>query len=111
MSQSQTIATTGNLEFSSDIVHNGRDATSIPGSVTVFHLEGEQFGVMQEVVELSVSDEGMNGTSVEPVSPGAVVSMGFEQPGYPARKGEVVGCIRCDEGWQIGIQFHANAAA
>ena len=98
-------------EFSSVVVHKGRNATSIPGSVTVFHLEGEEFGLMHEVVELQVSDEGINGRSTNPVSPGSVVSMGFEAPGFPARRGEVVGCVRCPQGWQIGIEFHASTAA
>ena len=111
MSQFQAFENTGNHDFSASFVHKGRDATAIPGSVTVFHLEGEEFGLMHEVIELSVSDEGVNGRSTEPVSPGAVVSMGFEAPGIPARRGEVVGCVRCHEGWQIGIEFHNNAAA
>ena len=111
MSQAQAFSGTDLQEFSSALVHKGRNATAIPGSVTVFHLEGEAFGLMHEVVELRVSDEGINGRSSEPVSPGSVVSMGFEAPGFPARKGEVVGCVRCREGWQIGIEFHASTAA
>ena len=111
MQQAEMSNGTPSMEFATQVVHDGNSASEIPGSVTVFHLEGETFGQMHEVIELSVSECGLDGRSSEPVSPGAVVSMGFEAPGHPARRGEVVGCVRHGEQWKVGIQFEANTAA
>lgn len=98
-------------EFVSAWLAGNRQSHPIPGSATVFHLEGDDFGVMHEVVELALCGDGVEGTSPEPVVPGSVVSLGFEAPGHPARRGEIVDCVRCDEGWKIGIAFDAQAAA
>ena len=75
------------------------------GSATIFHLEGDEFGQMYEVMEISICSSGIEGFSKYPVIPGSMVSMGFESPQHHARCGEVIGCVRCDEGWKIGIEF------
>ena len=98
-------------EFASAWFAGDRESHSIPGMATVFHLEGDDFGLMHEVVELSLCGRGIEATSPQPVVPGSVVSLGFEAPGHPARPGEIVGCVRCDEGWKIGIAFDERIAA
>ena len=98
-------------EFASAWLEGHRDAHEIPGSATVFHLEGDQFGLMHEVVELSLCGEGVEAISNDPMAPGAIVSLGFEAPGQHARRGEIVGCVRCESGWKIGIAFDGQVAA
>jgi|AJXC01.1.fsa_nt_gi hypothetical protein len=98
-------------KFTSAWLGGNRDSHSIPGAATVFHLEGDEFGIMHEVVELTLCGHGIEGTSSAPVIPGAQVSLGFEAPGHPARRGEIIGCVRCEEGWKIGIAFDERAAA
>jgi hypothetical protein len=99
------------LGFSGVLLAGTHASEPIFGAVTVFHLEGERFGSMQEVVELSLSEVGVEGLSADPVEPGAVVSLGFEAPGHPARRGEIIGCVRCEGGWKVGIEFDLCEAA
>ena len=111
MNVTNTLIDGPRTEFASAWLAGNRDFHSIPGSATVFHLEGDDFGVMHEVVELALCGDGVEGTATKPVVPGSVVSLGFEAPGHPARRGEIVGCVRCEDGWKIGIAFDAQAAA
>lgn len=97
--------------FSGALLAGTSASEPLSGAVTVFHLEGDRFGSMHEVVELSLSEVGVEGFSAEPVAPGAVVSLGFEAPGHPARRGEIIGCVRCDGGWKVGIEFDVREAA
>ncbi len=83
----------------------------VSGAATVFHLEGEEFGHMHEVMKISICSSGIEGFSKNPVIPGSVVSMGFESPNHHARRGAIVGCVRCEEGWKIGIEFDSQFAA
>mgnify|MGYP001221748251 CR=1 FL=1 len=98
-------------EFKTAWLSGLRVGEPVLGAATVFHLEGEEFGLMYEVMEISICNSGLEGFSKEPVVPGAVVSMGFESSSHYARRGEVVGCVRCDAGWKIGIEFDSQFAA
>lgn len=98
-------------EFKTAWLSGLRVGEPVLGPATVFHLEGDQFGQMYEVMEISICRSGIEGFSKNPVIPGSVVSMGFESPSLHARRGEVVGCVRCDTGWKIGIEFDNQFAA
>ena len=77
------------------------------GSATAFHLDGDRFGEMHDLVELSISDRALEARTAAQVPTGARVSLGFEQPGTPARQGEVVTCDPCGDGFRIGITLAA----
>ena len=81
----------------------------LAGSATAFHLDGDRFGTMHDLVELAISEEALEARSLQAVPTGARVSLGFEAPGHPARQGEVVACDPCGEGFRVGIRL-ANAA-
>jgi len=81
----------------------------IPGSATAFHLDGDRFGTMHDLVELAISEQALEARSHQAVPPGSRVSLGFEAPGNPARQGEVVACDPCGDGFRVGIRL-ANAA-
>ncbi|MDE0888826.1 MAG: hypothetical protein OSA40_05135 [Phycisphaerales bacterium] len=81
----------------------------LSGTATIFHLDGERFGEMHDLVELAISDDALEGRANAPVPAGASVSLGFEALGTIARRGEVVQCDACGEGWRIGIRL-ASAA-
>lgn len=81
----------------------------IDGGATAFHLDGERFGVMHELVELSISEGALEARSIEAVPTGAEVSLGFETRGMPARRGRVVHCDPCGKTWKVGIRL-AEAA-
>ena len=63
--------------------------------------EGEEFGLMYEVMEISICNSGLEGFSKEPVVPGAVVSMGFESSSHYARRGENVSRSRDRNGEKV----------
>ena len=81
----------------------------IGGNATVFHLDGDRFGVMHD----PRGDRGLGGAlearSREVVPMGATVSVGFEATEMTARRGEVVHCDPCEGGWKVGIRL-ADAA-
>ena len=81
----------------------------LSGTATIVHLDGERFGEMHDLVELAISDGALQGRSATPVAAGASVSLGFQAPGTIARRGEVIQCDACGEGWRIGIRL-ASAA-
>ncbi len=81
----------------------------IDGGATAFHLDGDRFGVMHELVELSILDGALEARTGEVVPTGAQVSLGFQTPGMTARRGEVVRCDPYGEGWKVGIRL-ADAA-
>ncbi|MDG2021311.1 MAG: hypothetical protein P8J59_05125 [Phycisphaerales bacterium] len=81
----------------------------LSGTATIFHLDDERFGEMHDLVELAISEEALEGRAASPMPAGASVSLGFEAPGTVARRGEVIQCDACGEGWRIGIRL-ASAA-
>ncbi len=81
----------------------------LPGSATAFHLDGDRFGVMHDLIELAISEEALEARALQAVPTGSRVSLGFEAPGTPARQGEVVACDPCGDGFRVGIRL-ATAA-
>ena len=79
----------------------------ITGTATAFHLDGDRFGTMHHLLELSISEEVLEAKAAEAVPTGSNISLGFETPGLTARRGEVVNCDPCDEGWRVGIRMTA----
>lgn len=77
----------------------------LPGGATVFHLDGDRFGSMQALVDLSISEDVLEARADEQVPQGSVISLGFESPGTPARRGEVVHCDRHGDRWHVGIRL------
>lgn len=84
---------------------------TLGGAATVMRVAGDQFGEMHELTMLDVSAEGFGGTSDTPIEPGAIVSIGFEAPGYPARRGEVARCLPCGNGYRVAVRFENRLAA
>ena len=79
----------------------------LAGTATAFHLDGDRFGVMHDLVELAISDHALEARSLDLVPTGARVSLGFEAPGTPARQGQVVACDPCGDGFRVGIRLAA----
>ena len=48
---------------------------------------------------------------VEPIEPGSKVSLGFEAPGYVAKRGEVVACLELGSTFRVAIRFEQRLAA
>jgi hypothetical protein len=87
------------------------DRWPLEGVATAFRLAGERFGDMHELRLIDYSPRGMGAVSHSVIEPGTIVSIGFQAPGYPAKRGEVVGCHPCGQGYRISIEFHAGLAA
>jgi hypothetical protein len=81
----------------------------LPGSATAFHLDGDRFGTMHDLVELAISEQVLEARTHQAVPTGSRVSLGFEAHGTPARQGEVVTCDPCGDGFRVGIRL-ATAA-
>jgi hypothetical protein len=87
------------------------DRWPMQGAATLFRLGGERFGEMVNLHMEDFSPRGMGATSDTPIEPGAVVSVGFSAPGYPAKRGVVVSCVPCGRGYRVGVLFEARLAA
>lgn len=81
------------------------------GAATAFGLEGEHFGIMHEMTMCDCSHGGIAAISDDPIHPGTVVSIGFQQPGMIARRGVVRRCEPCGEGYRVGIEYQMRQAA
>lgn len=77
----------------------------LPGGATVFHLDGDRFGSMQALVDLAINEDVLEARADEQVPAGSMISLGFEAPGTPARRGEVVHCDRHGDRWHVGIRL------
>jgi len=87
------------------------DRWNVQGIATAFCIAGERFGEMYELRMLDFSEEGMGSTCDRAIPPGSVVSIGFQAPGFLARRGEVVHVQPCGNGYRVAIRFDALAAA
>jgi len=87
------------------------DRWPMEGAATLFRLGGERFGEMIGMRMIDFSLRGMGATSDTPVEPGAVVSVGFSSPGYPAKRGTVASCLPCGKGYRVGVMFESRLAA
>jgi hypothetical protein len=87
------------------------DRWPIDGVATAFRLGGERFGDMHELRLIDYSHSGLGAVSDTVIEPGTPVSIGFQAPGYTAKRGEVVACHPCGHGYRISIEFRASLAA
>ena len=87
------------------------DRWSATGLATAFCLTGDAFGQMHDLSLTDYSHDGMGAISTGPVTPGTEVSVGFSAPGHLARRGTVLRCDPCGQGYRVAIQFQARLAA
>jgi hypothetical protein len=87
------------------------DRWNVHGVATAFCIAGEHFGEMYDLHMLDISAEGMGATCDEAIPPGSAISIGFEAPGYLAKRGEVLHCQPIGHGYRVAIRFDALAAA
>jgi hypothetical protein len=78
---------------------------------TAFCLSGDTFGRIADLRLMDHSHDGMGAISPHPLEPGTEISIGFAAPGYLARRGTVLRCEPCGEGYRIAVQFQARLAA
>ncbi len=99
--------TTGPLRFE----RRRTDRWPLDGVATAFELAGEGFGRTHGLRMLDCSEEGMGAVSDTVVCPGTTVSVAFQAPGYPARRGFVSRCRPCGDGYRMAIVFDRRLAA
>lgn len=81
------------------------------GKATAFVIGGNQFGVMHEWNVIDCAHEGIGALSDRPIQPGTVVSIGFDRPGRPARRGVVTRCLPAGAGYRVGVRYEGRLAA
>jgi hypothetical protein len=87
------------------------DRWPVNGLATAFCLGGDAFGRIHDLSLTDYSHDGMSAISVGPIAPGTEVSVGFSAPGQLARRGAVLRCDPCGNGYRVAIQFQARLAA
>ena len=87
------------------------DRWPVQGTATAFCISGDIFGRMHDLRLLDYSDHGLGAVSDSAIDPGTIVSIGFQAPGYAARRGTVLRCTPCGEGYRVAIQFEWRRAA
>jgi hypothetical protein len=80
-------------------------------AATAFRLSGEGFGRLHELHVTDMTHDGMGAISDTVVEPGSTVTVGFENPGYLARRGTVVRCVPCGHGYRVAVRFERRLAA
>lgn len=78
---------------------------------TAFELGGNSFGHMHSIKVLDYSDGGLGAMSDTPLTPGSMISIGFASPGMYAKRGTVLRCVPCGDGYRLSVQFEARMAA
>jgi hypothetical protein len=81
------------------------------GKATALVIGGNQFGVMHEWNVIDCANEGMGALSDRLIHPGTVVSIGFDKPGRPARRGVVTRCLPAGTGYRVGVRYEGRLAA
>jgi hypothetical protein len=87
------------------------DRWTLDGVATAFEVAGVDFGRTHTLRMHDYSHAGMGAFSDSPVMPGTTVSIGFQAPGYPARRGTVHRCEPCGNGYRVAICFEQRLAA
>ena len=87
------------------------DRWRLDGHATAFVLSGDHFGHMQELQMIDYSSDGLGAVCDGPMPPGAEVSIGFSAPGHAAKRGRVIRCLPCGEGYRVAVQFQLRLAA
>ena len=80
-------------------------------AASAFCLQGEQFGRTYDLQLLDFGHGGLGAVVQEPVDRGALMSFGFEHPGYTAHRGRVVECRPAAEGYRLAVQTKGPVAA
>lgn len=88
-----------------------RDRWPMDGGATAFQLAGDSFGRMHALHMHDYSEHGMGAISETPIPPGSIVSVGFQAPGHLAKRGEVIRCEPCGEGYRVAIIFEHRMVA
>jgi hypothetical protein len=87
------------------------DRWPLSGAATAFRLSGQAFGETHELSLVDGSDDGLGAHSDSVIEPGAMVSIGFQSPGVVARRGTILRCTPCGNGYRIAIQYQGRMAA
>ena len=87
------------------------DRWPVQGVATAFRVAGERFGQMQALKMIDYSWEGLGASCPEPLEPGTILSLGFQAPGYVAKRGVVLRCLPCGDGYRVAIRFDSLLAA
>lgn len=87
------------------------DRWPVQCEATAFRLSGEGFGRFHELRVTDMAHQGMGAICQTPVEPGSLVTVGFENPGYLARRGTVVRCTPCGQGYRVAVRFEQRLAA
>jgi hypothetical protein len=81
------------------------------GVATAFCLSSDAFGQMHELALVDYSHDGLGAMCSQPIAPGTEISVGFSMPGHLARRGTVLRCEPCGEGYRVAVQFQLRLAA
>ncbi len=87
------------------------DRWGLDGIATAFELGGEAFGRMHTLKMIDYSDLGMGAASETVIPPGTEVSVGFQSPGYIAKRGTVIRCLPNGDGYRVAVGFEQRLAA
>jgi len=87
------------------------DRWPLDGVATAFHLGGDEFGQMHTLRMADYSHAGLGAECDEPIHPGSLVSIGFQAPGYVAKRGHVVRCEPNGDGYRVAVVFEHRMAA
>lgn len=83
----------------------------VDGAATALRIAGEHFGRIHDLALIDYSHGGMAATSSEPIEPGALISIGFQPDGLTARRGTVLRCFPCGDGYHLAVRFEQRLAA
>ena len=87
------------------------DRWPMQGKASAICVAGETFGEIFDLRMLDFSPGGMGAMSDRPLPPGMIITVGFQEPGQPARRGTVTRCQPWGDGYRIGIVFQMRLAA
>lgn len=87
------------------------DRWSVQCAATAFRLSGDGFGRFHEMRVTDMGHDGMGAISETAVEPGSIVALGFQNPSYLARRGTVVRCVPCGQGYRVALRFERRLAA
>ncbi len=88
-----------------------QDRWPLAGVATAFEVAGAGFGRTHTLRMLDYSDVGLGAVTETVLAPGTTISVGFQAPGYGARRGQVVRCLPVGDGYRVAIAFERRLAA
>jgi hypothetical protein len=89
----------------------GGSLWDLEGCATAFCLGADIFGTMWNLTALRYGPAGVVADVAEPIDPGSKISLGFEAPGYVAKRGEVIACRELGDSYRVAIRFEERLAA